>query len=495
MTGKMFGIGQAEWEAIPLVVRLFLEKLIEENEQLRRQVAELTSKVEQLEARLAKNSGNSHKPPSSDGLGKGLRTQSERVASGKKVGGQPGHSGHTLMKSKNPDRRIRHRVERCSGCGEDLSAQEAESIQERQVLDVPPMTMECTAHELEAKRCPCCGTYNKAPAPGLLATESGSVIYGPGLRALCVYLTHAQLLPYERASDLIQDLFGQKLSVGTLSAWTEKAHLALASTEKQIAHALAEDRGSVHFDETGIRAGSAIQWLHSASTALLTYFSSHRKRGSQAMDAIGILPRFRGTAIHDRWESYFGYEECRHGLCGAHLLRDLRFIWEHEEEPWAKKMHGLLIQMNRADSEVKTKRCAYWQKRYRQLLREGLRFHAESDPDPTHHRVSPLRKRGRRKQSPGKNLLDALDKHQESVLLFLTDPDVPFTNNQAERDIRMTKVKLKISGCFRRTHGAEHFCRIRGYLSTARKQGWSLLDAMKSVFLENPFQPAFARAE
>lgn len=485
MRWKEFGIEQEEWEGIPSVIRLFLERVTEENAYLRGRIIE-------LEGRIAKNSTNSHKPPSSDGPGKPvLRTQSERKSSGKKVGGQPGHSGHTLMKSENPDHRMRHRVEQCAGCGADLSTHEAELIKERQVLDLPSIKLVCTAHELETKTCPCCGTQTEVSAPGLLAKESGSVIYGPELRALCVYLMQGQLIPYNRTREVIRDICGHDLSVGTLNGWTEKAYTELASTEERIADALTEDRGSVHFDETGIRTRSVTEWLHSISNAICTFFSVHSKRGSEAMEEIGILPCFRGTAIHDRWESYFGYDGCRHGLCGAHLLRDLRFVWEHEGESWAKKMHRLLIQINKADREMKIEKKTYWHKRYNHLLREGFRLHTESTYDPTPGFIS-IQKRGRKKQRPGKNLLDALDKHRMSVLLFLTDPEVPFTNNQAERDVRMTKVKLKISGCFRSTQGAKHFCRIRGYLSTARKQGWSLLDAMKSVFLGNPLQPNFS---
>lgn len=493
---ETFDIQHHEWEAAPIAIRLLLKKLIEEN-------GHLKSRIIDLEARLSKNSENSHKPPSSDGPAKPNRTQSERTPSGKKAGGQPGHPGHALMRSKKPDYRIRHRVETCGGCGSNLSEQKAGSIQERQVFDLPPIHLVCTAHELETKTCPNCGTHNEAIAPGLLATESGSVIYGPELRSLCVYLIQGQLLPYGRTSDLIHDLCGQRLSVGTLSVWVQKAYTSLASTEQLIAEALIKDHGSVHFDETGIRSDSTNHWLHSASNLQWTHFSFHLKRGIKAMEDIGILPRFRGTAIHDRWESYFGYDACRHGLCGAHLLRDLRFVWEHEEEPWAKEMHGLLVEMNRVVTHMKAnnqtllsvEKVAHWQKKYRRLLQEGFRYHSKitsNQKNQKHHSLLTLvLKRGRKKQRPGKNLLDALDKHQESILLFLKDFSVPFTNNQGERDIRMTKVKLKISGCFRSVEGAKHFCRIRGYLSTARKQGWSLLGAMKSVFLGKPLQPIF----
>jgi transposase len=235
-------------------------------------------------------------------------------------------------------------------------------------------------------------------------------------------------------------------------------------------------------------------WLHSASNEDLSYFAFHLKRGTVAMNEIGILPRFRGTAVHDRWKPYFGFADCRHGLCGAHLLRDLRFVWEQEHERWAKNMRRLLCKMNTAVLEAKAKgqnrfnapTLEYWQGRYRGILRTGFQIHEEKNA--REGQLAQPGKRGRKKQRPGKNLLDAMLDHEKAVLLFLQDFTVPFTNNQGERDIRMNKVKMKISGCFRNSNGARDFCRIRSCLSTARKKGCSMLTVLKSVFRGAPIQ-------
>ena len=489
------GVSQAEWDALPAAVRVYIEWQDRRIAELVYRNAELEERVAKLEAQLAKNSTNSHKPPSSDGPGHAPRTQSERKPSGKKPGGQRGHSGSTLRKSLNPDHRTRHPVNRCGGCNHDLSRQRPDSVVERQVFDLPPVKIECTAHEAEIKVCPHCGERNQAAWPAELAGDSGGAIYGPELRAFCAYLTQGQLLPYARTSELIQDLTGHKISTGTLTNWTEKASEALKETDAATRDALAADPGSVHFDETGVPVEKKGSWLHSASNQELTHYETHPERGTKAIEKIGILPRFKGTAIHDRWSPYFQYEKCRHGLCGSHLLRDLRFVMEQEKESWAKSMRRLLCTMNQAVKEAKAKGQArfnaptlkYWEARYDRILKVGLKLH--DSKNLRIGRIESTGARGRKKQRPGKNLIDALSRRREWVLLFLNDFTVPFTNNQGERDIRMTKVKLKVSGCFRSQAGARHFCRIRGYLSTSRKQGWSLLEALRSVFLGNPFQP------
>ena len=493
--GRIPGVSQAEWDALPAAVRVFIEWQASRITELEAKNAALEARVAKLEAQLAKHSGNSHKPPSSDGPGKPPRTQSERKATGKKPGGQGGHEGSTLRKSLNPDRRIRHAVDKCSGCQHDLSKRAADLIDERQVYDLPTLAIECTAHEIETKVCPRCATLTQAELPEFLATESGSTLYGPNLRAFGVYLTTGQLLPYKRASEVIADLFNHQISSGTLVNWTAKAAGSLRETEETIRGHLQASRGVVHFDETGIRQSAKNKWLHSASSETLTYFAYHDKRGQEAIDEIGILPSFIGTAIHDRWESYFRYTDCRHGLCGAHLLRDLRFIAEQENEVWAAQLRTCLEQMNNAIKRAKRLGrsrfnqpvIARWQKTYDRCLRAGFRLHIEKN-----EKLGVIAKsdqRGRKKQRPGKNLLDALNEHRNSVLLFLTDFTVPFTNNQGERDIRMTKVKLKVSGCFRSPEGARSFCRIRGYLSTMKKQGVALLYALQSIFIGNPLQP------
>jgi transposase len=492
------GVSQAEWEALPTAIRAYIQFLEHTVDIQAKRIVQLEARVATLEAKLAKNSTNSHQPPSSDGPGKLPRTQSERMSSGRKPGGQPGHPGKALKRSATPDQRIRHRVARCSGCQVNLFEHLPDRVEERQILDLPPLRILCTAHEVETKICPACGQKTQAEWPAPLREEPGAAIYGPTLRAFAAYLTHGQLLPYARTAELIYDLLGHRLSTGTLVTWNAKAFDALRLTDARIAQALTNSRGSVHFDETGLRHEKKNGWLHSASSERLSHFVFHRQRGTPAMEAIGILPSFQGTAIHDRWESYFGYEHCRHGLCGAHLLRDLRFVEEQEQESWAKQLRALLLAMNAAVHRAKEKGQTrfnaptrlYWCSRFRRLLRSGFALHRQKDR--AHGAVHVLGQRGRRKQRAGKNLLDALHTHEASVLLFLHDFTVPFTNNQAERDIRMTKVKLKVSGCFRSEDGARIFCRIRGYLSTARKQGWSLLEAMKSVFLGQPLQPNFA---
>ena len=496
------GVSEAEWNALPTAIRVFIElritQLETENAELRARCAALEARVSQLEAQVAKNSTNSHKPPSSDGPGKPPRTQSSRVSSGKKPGGQSGHSGSTLKKRADPDQRIRHRVGKCSGCRRDLSNHRPDEVVERQVFDLPPMSLTCIAHEAEIKHCPDCGVCNKAPWPEPLASSTGAAIYGPGVRAIGVYLVNEQLVPGKRTSQVLEDLFGQRISSGTLTNWGIKAADTLEATDEEIAAALSGDLGCVHFDETGIRSEGKNHWLHSASNEKLTHYEVHVRRGTEAIEAIGILPGFKGTAIHDRWEPYFGYTKCRHGICGAHLVRDLRFVWEAEEEKWAKNMRRLLYKINdavKAAKELGQSRfngatIEYWRDRYRRLLNTGFVLHRKLDR--SFGKVAKTRSRGRKKQRPGKNLLDALQKHEASVLLFLTDFTVPFTNNQGERDIRMTKVKLKVSGCFRSRSGADRFCRIRGYISTAKKQGWNVLATITSVFQNAPFKPAFA---
>ena len=358
------------------------------------------------------------------------------------------------------------------------------------------MQLHWEAHEAEVKTCSC-GHCNKAACPGLLSEEpSASVIYGSNIRALCVYLGTYQLLPLDRTAELTQDLFGQRVSTGSLLNWGQKTFERLKETEEKIADRLANDLGSVHFDETGIQAEKKNHWLHVAANEELTHFAFHEKRGGDAIKDIGILPRFKGTAIHDRWESYFEYQDCRHGLCGAHLLRDLRFILESEKETWAQGMRTLLLEMNKAVRKAKANSqtrfngltLRRWELRYRRLLKNGFSLHERKDK--AEGQVGRPGARGKQKQRPGKNLLDALKRHETSVLLFAHDFTVPFTNNQGERDQRMSKVKMKVSGCFRLKAGAHRFCRIRGYISTARKQGWSILEALRSAIIGSPLQPA-----
>jgi transposase len=464
----------------------------------REMIASLTARLNELEDRLAKNSRNSSKPPSSDGATK-PKPKSLRGKSGKKPGGQKGHPGTTLSLVENPDHVVGHSPEECQGCGGTLSGETSEVLvgyERRQVVDVPPLlALEVSEHRARRKRCLGCGSITTAPFP---VEASARVVYGSRIKALSVYLMEYQLLPYERTSELIEDLFGgggvvgmaPPPGVGTLHSTLERCFEGLEKTEEAIEEGLRRARVG-HFDETGPRVEGEGMWVHVASTDELTHYAIHEKRGSEAMKEIGILPRLSGVAVHDGLSGYRRVvpERCSgHALCNAHHLRELRFIEEEHEQEWAKGMKALLLEIEEAVREeaamggeqLAPERVEDFERRYQQLLEAGLA--ANPPPERTG-------KRGRPKQTKGKNLVDRLDKHREAVLRFMRDFGVPFDNNQAERDLGMVKVRQKISGGFRARRGAEIFCRIRGYISTARKQGENVLAALERVFLGDPFVP------
>lgn len=442
-------------------------------------------RVKQLEDRLATNSRNSSKPPSTDGFKK-PKPKSLRKKSGRRSGGQPGHPGHTLQRLDNPDHIEHHRVERCSACGRSLADQPSESIEKRQVHDLPPTRLIVTEHQSEQKRCSC-GHVNKAAFP---EGVNAPVQYGPQIKALAVYLSQQQLLPYERTCDLLGELLGCPISQGTLANIIAHCHedieAPVAQIKKQVTQAPV-----THFDETGSRVDKKLWWLHAASTERLTYYDIHPKRGSEAMDAIGILPGFTGRAIHDAWRPYLTYE-CDHGLCNAHHLRELTFVHEQHQQEWAGQMKDFLQEIKKAVDQARPTtnhlsqaRIKAFQDTYQRILDDGY----AANPPP----IPPLtKKRGRPKKTKPRNLLERLDKHRDQVLAFTKDFSVPFDNNQAERDIRMMKVQQKISGPFRTPHGAQAFCRIRSYISTARKNAIGALDALTRVFAGNPFVPGSA---
>lgn len=357
----------------------------------------------------------------------------------------------------------------------------------QQVVDVPPLALEVTEHRAQRKRCAGCGWTTTAPFPNEASSSTRGASYGPRIKALSAYLMSYQLLPYERASGLLSDLFGEPApGAGTLHSALLSCFEGLESTEEEIKEALR--RGEVgNFDETGLRVSGKGMWVHVASSAKLTHYALHRKRGSEATKEIGILPSFEGVAVHDGWSSYWRYEQCEHALCNAHHLRELIFMEEEHEQEWAGKMKRLLLEIEEAVREeaasggrhLAAERVEGLERRYQELLEAGLK--ANPPPERT------TGKRGRPKQSKGKNLVDRLDKHREAVLRFMHDFRVPFDNNQAERDLRMVKVRQKISGCFRTEEGAAAFLGIRGYISTVRKQGKNVLAALEGVFTGEPF--------
>ncbi len=466
-----------------------LRALVGELLPLKTQVEDLRAHVKQLESHLAKDSHNSHLPPSSDRFTRQPKTKSLRKPSGKKPGAQAGHDGNTLYQVNEPDQVIVHPVESCTSCKQDLRQEPALCIERRQVLDIPPKRVMVVEHQAQQKYCPHCHQISRAAFPEGVGAP---VQYGPAFAALGVYLVQQQLLPYERACETIQDLIGPSMTVGTLKGLVERCAQHLEPVEQEIKEHLRTSR-VLHQDETGLYVLGKRVWMHVSATEQLTHYAVHAKRGSEALQAIGILPGFEGISVHDGWTSYWLYA-CEHALCNVHHLRELSFLHEQQQQEWAAEMKTLLCLMKEAVQQAKAAglqqlnplEVADWKTQYEAILETGWQA---NPPDPPAGEGKT--KRGRRKQSAARNLLTRLSKHQAAVLRFVENFSVPFDNSQAERDIRMVKVQQKISGGFRSLAGAEAFCRIRGYLSTLRKQGGHVLTALELALAGHPVSPAF----
>ena len=437
-------------------------------------IAALQARNAELERQLGLNSGNSGKPPSSDGLKKKpARTSSLRERSSKKTGGQKGHPGKTLSRTETPDAIVDHFPVTCSGCGGALNGTTATGHTARQVFDLPePQPLIVTEHRAFTCRCGNCGGETRAAFP---EDVTAPVQYGARLAAVVVYLSHCQLLPEKRLAALMADLFGVRLVTVTIAGMGRTC----AARFQGFAAAV---RGHVaaapvkHMDETGFRIGGRTQWLHIASTIWLTFYRTSPKRGSLLENVLGIV-------VHDHWKPYYTLKGVLHALCNAHHLRELQALIDIEKEDWARGMRRLLRRACHAANLARERGVALSpglialiERRYDAILTEGFAFH-EAQPAL----VSTARKRrGRVPRRTGHNLLRRLHGRKQDVLRFLSDPTVPFTNNLAERDGRMMKLRQKISGGFRSADGAEDFAVIRSLLSTARKQGWDILRALAS---------------
>jgi len=472
---------QLDKEAL-ISITLTLQQQMRE---LQQTVAAQADEIQKLRDQLTKNSRNSGKPPSSDGLKKPW-PRNLRKKTGRSSGGQKGHKGHTLEMVEQPDHVRVHPISQCPHCATDLQSVERCEIERRQVFDLPPVHIEVTEHRAEIKVCPRCGKQVKGDFP---PSVTQPVQYGPRIKAQVSYLNTYQLIPWARVRELLGDFYGhapaEALILESNTAVLDGIKPSLDTIKQQL---IASD--VAHFDESGLRVENRLNWLHVASTNYLTYYSVQPKRGQDGMNAIDILPAFEGRAVHDCWPSYFAFDNCQHALCNAHHLRDLLFVIEQYEQSWAEEMLQLLLDIKAevdaapaGQMSLASERLTHFEQRYDELIAQGL----AANPPPID---PPPKKRGRKKQSPPKNLLDRLQKYKSQTLAFMYDFRVPFDNNLAERDVRMVKIKQKVSGAFRTRTGAETFCAIRSYISTTRKHRLNVIDAIYGALTGTPFIPS-----
>lgn len=453
--------------------------------QMKQQIIQLEQRVRNLENQINKNSSNSSKPPSSDVFQK-PKPKSLRGQSGKKPGGQPGHQRHILEKHPHPDRVIYHFLSQCEHCEQSLKNIEVADYEVRQVFDIPPLKIEISEHRAEQKICPHCRQWNTAYFPIDVVQPTQ---YGHTVKGLATYLNQYQFLPYERLKEFFADILGHKINQGMLVKINQQCYTNLEIVDLSIKQQL-QASTYLHHDESGIRVNGKLHWCHVASTPFLTSYGIDRKRGKEGIDKMGILQEFKGRLIHDFFTPYFNYN-CQHGLCNAHHLRELKFIEEECKQEWAKHMAHLLLAIKKQvgwhqEHQIKIlpSKIEAFERCYDEIIMKGL-WH----PDNIFKFEKKSKCGGYRSQTKAKNLLDRLRFNKKEVLAFMYYPGVPFTNNQAEQDIRMVKVKQKVSGCFRSQEGANWFARIKSYISTAKKQRQNILEALQKAFSGDPFIP------
>jgi transposase len=472
---------------------------------LTRRLRELQAEVERLTlvqgeaagGELRRDSHKSGLPPSSDlprakAANAVRRTRSLRRKTGRRVGGQMGHRGATLRQVEFPDRLRVHAPRRCRGCAASLADAVVVGYSRRQIVDLPRAVMEVTEYWAQVKRCARCGARTKGRFP---RGVNAPVQYGERVRSVATYLHKYQLLPFARTSEAMRDLFGCSISPGTIETTRQRCAAELVGVEEQIKAGIkaAEVIGA---DETGLRVAGKSHWIHVARTDTLTHYGADARRGKMAMEAIAILPAFKGICVRDGWFSYDEYREATHALCNVHLLRELVYVEEvaAEQGQWTRPPAKLLLdikaEVERAKEQGATKlsdeQLSRFTARYDRIVKRAARL----NPPPKAEKVDASAKRYKvvrvKRRDPARPLIHRLQTRREQVLRFMTDFRVPFDNNASERDIRMVKLEQKISGCFRTEEGAQAFCRIRSYLSSARKQGHSPLAALERVFAGKP---------
>jgi transposase len=459
------------------------EAIVAYIESLESRIKELSERLQELEARLNQNSRNSSKPPSTDfSVKQKPNPRSRRKKSEKKPGGQEGHSGTTLNMVNNPDEVIEHSLSCCKECGRTLENIEVEAYEIRQIFDIPPVNLIVTEHRSQIKTCPQCGKLNKAVFP---ESAKYPVQYGPNILSSGIYLKNYQFIPYERICEFFNDIMGIKICSATIIKAEKECFENLEEFENVIREKL-KASPVIHCDETGMKVEGIRHWLHVVSNDKYTCYLAHSKRGSEAMDFMGILPQYKGIAVHDGFKSYNKYE-CDHALCNAHLQRELTGIEENYKQQWVKEMNELLTEMKKYTDECKEQiqefdleQIKALEKRFDNIIRKGI------EENPTSLNPEKKGKRGVSPKTKARNLLDRFIEHKDKILRFLTDLRVPFENNQAERDLRMMKLQQKISGTFRTTRGAEAFCRIRAYISTIRKNDLPVLEGIRAALQGMP---------
>jgi transposase len=450
--------------------------------QLQARIVGQDARIAELEAQVRASSRNSSRPPSSDGLSKPTadpKKRSLRRSSGRKQGGQEGHEGARLERVVTPDQQVEHRPERCDGCQGDLAgAEQLVGGESRQVFDLPEGALLRVVEHVAARRRCGCGHVSSGEFP---AGVGAPTQYGPGVRALGVYLCVFQHLPYDRAAQALADIAGASVSTGTLTTWVTAAAAGLCDFDERLRELL-RAAPVAHFDETGARIAGRLGWVHSASTDKLTRYTAHARRGSEAIDAAGVLPAFGGVAVHDGWAPYRNYPGCEHGLCNVHHLRELQAASE-AGHTWPLAMSCLLLDTKDAVARALTAGA--------QRLAPGaiseLAVSFATVIAIGHDEHPPI---AAGKRSKAHNLLLRLERYEPDVLRFASDFRVPFANNQAEQDIRMVKLQQKISGCWRTEQGAQRFLTVRSYISTARKNGLHARDALARLAAGQPWLPA-----